>query len=164
MRTRSDGADETGPAGSSLDYQLLFDKEAPVKKNVYLFAICIAGLASIAPAQDEKDYQTWMKTTAATVGTLRKNIDGRMGDMAAADADKLAGIFKQVGEFWQKRGGADDAVGFAQKASSSASQLSAAAKAGNMDQAAAELKNLQGACAGCHSAHREKAEGGFKIK
>jgi cytochrome c556 len=88
-----------------------------------------------------------------------------MGDQAAADADKLADIFKQVGEFWQKRGGADDAVASSQKAVTAASALSAAAKAGNMEQVTAELKNLNSTCGGCHMAHRDRVEGGgFKIK
>ena len=39
-----------------------------------------------------------------------------------------------------------------------------AAKAGNWEQAAAELKNLSSTCAGCHAAHREKTQEGFIIK
>jgi cytochrome c556 len=38
------------------------------------------------------------------------------------------------------------------------------AAAGNLDQAASEAKNLGAACGGCHMAHREKADVGFKIK
>jgi mono/diheme cytochrome c family protein len=36
---------------------------------------------------------------------------------------------------------------------------------GKFDEAAAALKTAQGACAGCHMAHREKAaDGSFQIK
>jgi cytochrome c556 len=135
-----------------------------LKKIVYLFTIGTVAVASVALAQDDAAYQGWMKTTGATVGAIRKNIEGKMGDQVAADADKLAVVFKQVGKYGQKRGGADDAVGASEKATTAASQLSVAAKAGNMEQAAAELKNLSATCASCHSAHREKVEGGFKIK
>ena len=136
-----------------------------MKKTACVFGLVIATLTVVGLAQTEQDYQTWMKSTASTVGSLKKNVEAKMGDPAAADADKLAGIFKQVGEFWQKRGGADDAVGLAQKAATAASAISAAAKAGNMDQASAELRNLNSTCGGCHMLHRERLEGGgFKIK
>ena len=136
-----------------------------MKKTACVFGLVIATLGIVSFAQTEQDYQSWMKSTGATVGSLKKNIEAKTGDAAVADADKLAGIFKQVGEFWQKRGGADDAVAGSQKAATAASAISAAAKAGNMDQASAELKNLQSTCGGCHMAHRDRVEGGgFKIK
>jgi len=135
-----------------------------MKEILFVFVIGIATLASIGLAQDEKDYQTWMKTVQATNGTLRKNIDAKMGDAAAADADKLSGIFKQVAVFWEKRGGAADAVDTARRAVASTDKLSMAARAGNWTDASAELTALGGACAGCHMAHRERGADGFKIK
>lgn len=136
-----------------------------MKKTVCVFGLVIATLATISLAQTDQEFQSWMKSTGATVGSMKKNIEAKAGDPAAADADKLADIFKQVGEFWQKRGGADDAVAAAQKAATAASAISTAAKAGNMDQASAEMRNLNSTCGGCHMAHRERLEGGgFKIK
>ena len=135
-----------------------------MKKTLILFVIGIATLASIGLAQDEKDYQTWMKTVQATNGTLRKNIDAKMGDAAAADADKLSGVFKQVSVFWEKRGGAPDAVEVAKKAVASTDKLSMAARAGNWTDASAELTTLGSTCGGCHMAHRERGADGFKIK
>jgi len=135
-----------------------------LKKTLVCFVIGIATLTSIGLAQDEKDYSTWMKTVAATNGTLRKNIEAKMGDAAAADADKLAGIFKQVTAFWEKRGGADDAVAAAKKAATAAADISTAAKAGNWDQASGGVMTLGSTCGGCHMAHRERGADGFKIK
>jgi len=135
-----------------------------LKKTLVCFVIGIATLTSIGLAQDEKDYSTWMKTVAATNGTLRKNIEAKMGDAAAADADKLAGVFKQVTAFWQKRGGADDAVAAAQKAEAAASKISTDAKAGNWTEASAGVTTLGATCGGCHMAHRERGADGFKIK
>jgi cytochrome c556 len=117
-----------------------------------------------ALAQSDSDYQGWMKTNGATVASLNKDIAAKDGTAAAADAQKLQGVFKQVEAFWQARN-APDAVSFAQKAGTAAGAISAAATAGNMDQAAAEVKNLQANCGGCHMAHRERTpEGAFKIK
>jgi hypothetical protein len=125
-----------------------------------LSALMIAG----ALAQSDSDYQGWMKTNGATVASLNKDIAAKDGTAAAADAQKLQGVFKQVEAFWQARN-APDAVSFAQKAGTAAGAISAAATAGNMDQAAAEVKNLQANCGGCHMAHRERTpEGAFKIK
>jgi hypothetical protein len=134
-----------------------------LKKTLLLFVIGIATLASIGLAQDEKDYQTWMKTVQATNGTLRKNIEAKMGDAAAADADKLSGVFKQVAAFWEMKGGAD-AVSAAQKAALTSDQISMAAKSGNWTEASAGLTTLGGTCGGCHMAHRERGPDGFKIK
>ena len=43
--------------------------------------------------------------------------------------------------------------------------LALAATAGDMDKAEARLQGIIAAtCGGCHKVHREKVEGGFKIK
>ena len=135
-----------------------------MKKTLLPFVIGIATLASIGLAQDEKDYQAWMKTVGATNGALRKNLEAKMGDQAAADADKLSGVFKQVAVFWEKRGGAPDAIEVAKKAVASTDKISMAARAGNWTEASAEMTALGTTCAGCHMAHRERGADGFKIK
>ena len=134
-----------------------------MRKLFVLTALAVATVAGVY-AQSDGDYQGYMKTVQGTVGSLRKNIDGKMNDMAASDAQKLADTFKQVEAYWTKRGGADDAVNFARQAGAAAGAAAKAASAGNMEQAAAEMKNMQSNCGGCHTAHREKAPEGFKIK
>ena len=132
-----------------------------VKVLVSIIALLVAG---IGLAQSESDYQNWMKSNPVNVGSLNKNIAAKDGAAAAADAQKVEATFKQVEEFWKKRGGADDAVNFAMKAQTAAAAIAKDAAAGNFDQASADVKSLQANCGGCHMAHREGAAGSFKIK
>lgn len=115
-------------------------------------------------AQSEADYSNWMKTIAATMGSMNKKIAAKDGTGAASDAQKLEATFKQVEAFWKQRGGADDAVTFAMNAQTAAAAIAKAASADNMDEAAAQAKNLQGNCGGCHKVHREGSAGAYKIK
>ena len=114
-------------------------------------------------AQSDSDYQGWMKTIAATNGSMQKNVTAKDGPAAAADAAKLADAFKQVTAYWEAHN-APDAVGFAKKAQEVAMAVGKSATAGNMDQAAADAKTMGANCGGCHMAHREKTDAGFKIK
>ena len=133
-------------------------------RQMYIVAVITTLVVVGALAQSDSDYQGWMKTTVATMGSMNKKIVAKDGAGAAADAEKLEATFKQVEEFWKKRGGADDAVNFAMKAQMAAAAVAKAATAGNLDEAAAQVKSLQSNCAGCHMAHREGTPGSFKIK
>jgi hypothetical protein len=132
-------------------------------RQMYIMAVVTTLVVVGALAQGDSDYQGWMKTTGATMGSMNKKIAAKDGAGAAADAEKLQATFKQVEEFWKKRG-ADDAVNFAMKAQMAAAAVATAATAGNLDEAAAQVKSLQSNCAGCHMAHREGTPGSFKIK
>jgi len=120
-------------------------------------------------AQSEADYQGWMKMVAPTNQSLQRNVQsGLYGDtnsanLIPADAQKLQDIFKQVEDFWQKRSAAD-AVNFAKQAQTAAAAVLKSTQAGNMDQASVDAKSLSATCGGCHMAHREGANGAFKIK
>jgi hypothetical protein len=128
-----------------------------------LAAVAILGFAGVAFAQSEADYPVWMKTIAGANGSLGKNIEAKNAAGAAADAQKMADTFKMVEAFWQSRNVAD-AVGFAQKAGAAAAATAKAASAGNLDEAAMTAKTILPNCGGCHMAHREKTDAGFKIK
>ena len=132
-------------------------------KKIAMVAIAAILIATAVFAQSEADYQGYMKTVFATNTSLGKNIMAKDAAGAAADAQKLADTFKMVEAFWQGRNVAD-AVGFAQKAGAAAMATAAAAKSGNMDDAAAAAKNIAPNCGGCHMAHREKTDAGFRIK
>jgi len=133
-------------------------------QRIHMFAgVTTLLAAAVLFAQSDSDYQSWMKTVAATNQSLQKNIAAKDGAAVGADAQKLQDTFKQVEAFWQKRNAAD-AVGFAKQAQTVAADVSKSAAAGNLDQASADAKNLGAACAGCHMAHREKTDTGFKIK
>jgi cytochrome c556 len=134
-------------------------------QRIYVFtAMTVVLSAAVLLAQSDSDYQGWMKSNAANMGSLNKNIAAKDGAGAASDAQKIEATFKQVGEFWTKRGGADDAVNFAMKGQMAAAAVAKAATAGNLDEAGAQVKNLQANCGGCHMAHREGTPGSFKIK
>ena len=115
-------------------------------------------------AQSDADYQGYMQSVASSNKKFQKAAKEKDGATVATEGAALEGIFKQVEAFWSKRGGAADAVTFAKTAHMAAAAASAAAKAGDLDKAAAEAATVGGACGGCHAAHREKGEGGFKIK
>jgi cytochrome c556 len=133
-------------------------------RKTYVLAAIAAMLVVGALAQSEGDYQGWMKSNPVNMASLNKNLAAKDGAAAAADAQKLEATFKQVEDFWKKRGGADDAVNFAAKAQAAAASVAKDAQAGNFDQAAADVKSLQANCGGCHMAHREGTQGSFKIK
>jgi len=117
-----------------------------------------------ALAQTDSDYQAWMKSNAVNMVSLNKSIARKDGAGAAADAHKLEATFKQVEEFWKNHGGGLDALNFANRAKMVAAAIAKSAAAGDMDDAAAEAKNLQLTCGGCHMAHRIGTSGSFKIK
>ena len=105
---------------------------------ICVLASVIAGLtAGISFAQSDSDYQTWMKAVAASNGGLQKGVAAKDKGAVVADAQKLQDTFKQVGDFWQKRGAAD-AVGFAKQAETAAGAVAKSAANGDMDQASAD--------------------------
>ena len=130
---------------------------------VLLFAV-FAFSGSFLPAQDEKEFETWMKTTNSTMGSLRKNIQGKATDEAVKDAQKLEEIYKQVSAYFEKQK-VEDAAKWAKEGQTAASEAAAAAKAGDWDKAATSARAINGTCNSCHGAHREKLpDGGYKFK
>jgi hypothetical protein len=115
----------------------------------------LAIFASIAGAQDDAQYQTWMRSIQPAMRAIRGAADNAA---AKDDATKLADTFDKVAEFWKARH-ADDAV----KLSETARDAAKAIASGTGDKAA-NLQAIQGTCQGCHSAHREGAPPNFKIK
>jgi hypothetical protein len=133
-------------------------------RKKYVVAVTTALVLVGALAQSDSDYQGWMKSNAANMGSLNKNIAAKNAAGAAVDAGKLEATFKEVEAFWKKRGGADDAVNFAMNAQMAAASVAKDASASNFDQAAADVKSLQANCGGCHKTHREGTPGSFTIK
>ncbi len=122
-------------------------------------AICTTGWA-----QDDEAMKGWMKATAGTVGSLRKNLEAKTNDAAVTDAKKLEDLFGNSVEYWTKKG-VSDASGWAKDAQTAAAKVATAAAAGDTDAGTAAMKGVTGSCKGCHEAHREKAaDGSFKIK
>jgi cytochrome c556 len=131
-----------------------------------LFVAEMAGIfaAGILFGQVDSDYQALMKSNGSAMGSLNKNLMAKDGPGVASDAERLEANLKQVEQYWQKSGTAD-AVDFAKRGQMAATMVAKDALAGNLDQAASDLKMLQGSCGGCHMAHREgTAQPGFKMK
>jgi mono/diheme cytochrome c family protein len=123
------------------------------KTSILIAMLAIFGVHGAA--QDDAQYQTWMKSMQPTVGAIRNAADNAA---AAADATKLADTFGKVAIFWKAKN-ADDAVKFAETARDAAKAIAA----GSGDKAA-NLQTIQRTCGGCHSAHRGGAAPNFTIK
>ena len=132
-------------------------------KRFLVIACGVMAFGITMPAQDDADYHGWMKSVGATVGSLRKNLEAKDGDAASADAKKLQEIFGHVHGYWLKKN-VDDATKFASDAGDGFGAVADQAAAGKFDDASATLKTTSANCGGCHTAHREKTAGGFKIK
>jgi hypothetical protein len=133
-------------------------------KRILLSVVCLLSYGILVVGQDEAAYQQWMKTTGATIGSLNKNLQAKSGDAAAADAKKLEEVFGKVHDFWHEKK-VEDAMKFAMNAQSGFKEVAQLAASGKFDDASATVKKTTENCAGCHTAHREKAaDGSWKIK
>ena len=121
-----------------------------------------AMMAASAWAQSDADYQGYMKAVFAANGSMQKNVGAKSAD-AAADAKKLQDTFKMVEAFW-KSCGADDAVGFAQRAPAISDTVGKDVAAGDFDKSTMDAKSIGAVCGMCHMAHREGSAGNFHIK
>jgi hypothetical protein len=120
-----------------------------------ILIVMLAALGVHGVAQDDAQYQTWMKSVPPTVGAIRSAADNAA---AAGDATKLADTFDKVAAFWKARN-ADDAVKFAETARDAAKAIVAGS-----GEKAANLQKIQSTCGGCHSAHRGGSAPNFTIK
>ena len=128
-----------------------------------MILIAVVAAASVCMAQDdEAPLRNAMKQIGPTNGALGKKI-GAKDASASAEAEKLQALFVDVRKFWEGRSTAD-AVEFAKNANEQFGQVAKLISAGQWEDAAASQKKAGANCMGCHSAHREKAEGGWKIK
>jgi mono/diheme cytochrome c family protein len=110
------------------------------------------------------DYEKIMKEVGATVGLLRKSIDGQNGEMAKQQADKLEMLFEEADDFWNSRN-VDDAQDLADDAAEHADHIEDAVDDKDFTKAAEHMKLMQGTCAACHGKYRDKApDGTYRIK
>jgi cytochrome c556 len=131
---------------------------------IWLIAIGFAVVPTAqAPASDE-DYDKLMKAVGATVGSMRKNMEGQMADALAADAKKMAGLQKDNAAFWTSRK-VQEAADWSTAAMNHATEMDKAVAAKNMTSAGEHMKLLMGTCAQCHAKYRDKAaDGTYMIK
>ena len=94
----------------------------------------------------DADYDKIMKEVGATVGLLRKSIDGQNADMAKQQADKLEMLFEEADDFWNARN-VDDAQDWADDAAEHADHIEDAADEKDFTKAAEHMKLMQATCA-----------------
>lgn len=129
-------------------------------------AVCALSMGAVLWAQNDDfaEYQSWMKSNAATAADLNKNLTAKDGAAAHTDVRKLQENLAMVMAYWQSRN-ITDGVRFALDATYGLAQVDVLAGQGKFDDAAAALKTAQASCGNCHTAHRDKAaDGSFKIK
>lgn len=131
-----------------------------MRRTVYTLVVALLCFTAIGLAQD--DLESWMKAASAGMGGLKKSLDAKNNADAAQMALKLEGVFESVGKYCT--GKSEDAAKFAQSAKSAAKEIAAAAEAGNIDGVNTGFGKLGASCKGCHDAHREKVDGGFRFK
>jgi cytochrome c556 len=132
-------------------------------KPIAIFSILVFAFGLRGQSSDEQEFRAWMKAIAASAGALRKNLEAKQGEAAAGEAEKLAKVFGDVHGFWEKRK-TEDAMKLTKDAQAAFQDVARDAQAGKFEEATADLKRAMGTCGGCHNAHREKTEGGYKIK
>ena len=120
-------------------------------------------MATMLFAQSEHQYHEWMESVRSNVSSLRKAIEAKDQSAAVKNAKELQEIFTKVRSFWEEKK-ITDAIRFSTAAQGAFEAVENAAAKSNFDGAGAELKQAMSNCAGCHNAHREKTDGGFKIK
>jgi mono/diheme cytochrome c family protein len=127
-------------------------------------ACFLTGAVLWAQSDDFGEYQGWMKSNAATVADINKNLTAKDGAAAHTSVRKLQENLAMVMAYWQSRN-VTDGVRFALDATYGLAQVDVLISQSKFDDAAAALKTAQGSCANCHMAHRDRApDGTFKIK
>jgi hypothetical protein len=116
--------------------------------------ICVSGLfAPAATAQDDRQYQEWMRSMFPSIGAIRSASENG----TAAAATKLADTFDQVATYWSTKK-SPDAQGFAEAARDAARAI---ASGGDK---ASNLRKIQAQCNGCHAAHRAENDPDRAVK
>jgi hypothetical protein len=111
-------------------------------------------------AEEQTQFQTWMKGMQPKVIAVRTVIVAKDKAPLAAEANKLAAAFDEVGGFMQKQH-CEDGVKFAETARDAAKAIGTASL--QVEQILA-LRKVQEACSGCHLAHRAGKQGNYRIQ
>lgn len=112
----------------------------------------------------DEDLDKMMKEVGASVGAMRKALDGQNAELAKTNAAKMGTLFADVQAFWKSRN-VTDAASTAGDAVKHAKAVEAAIDGKDFTKAAEHAKMLQGTCASCHKQYRDKGpDGNYRIK
>ena len=127
-----------------------------MRRASIVIGVCmLAALALTLMAQAPQDLDPVMKQVGPTFQSLNRNIQGSMAAEAAADAEKLQGLFREVTAFFKAKN-LEKGMGWAMDASTAAGEAAKAAKANNPEGLKAAAGNVQKTCKACHEIHREQ--------
>ncbi len=139
-------------------------KKGTIKLIAALLLAVFASFGLMAQSNEEQEFEQWMKTAGATMGSIRKNIEGKLAEETAKDAARLADVFKKSEQFWTGRK-KDDAVEWSKKSVAAAHEIEAAAKASDFEKAGAGVRGMFANCAACHNVYRERLpDGSYRFK
>lgn len=126
--------------------------------------VCTLLIGVAVWGQTGDEYQAIMKSNAAMVADLTKNLMAKNASGAIMDTNTLQENMSKTMIYWQIRK-VSDALKFASDSREGFSGVAILVNQGKFDEAAAAAKMVQANCGGCHMAHRDKqADGSFKIK
>jgi ankyrin repeat protein len=109
-------------------------------------------------------YVRTMTGAGAASQSLRANVQAKDYDAIAKDAASLKTVFATAEAFWTARK-IEDAIAAAKGGGNAAADLETAAMAKNDERITTMARAVNGACATCHTAHRERMpDGSFEIR
>src|SRR2546422_1163448 len=141
-------------------------KKVVMNSRIAVTIIVIAAFVALGVTllAQNRPYDQVMKEVAPTYANLKKSLDSSAFAVAAEDAAKLEGLFKETETFWTPFK-TKDALDFAKSVQLAARNVSAAAKEMNGQKAQAAYNAIGKSCKGCHDSHRETMpDKSFKIK
>jgi cytochrome c556 len=131
---------------------------------VAVSAVALVAFSVVAAEKAPDSFSNLMKANGAAMQSIGKAADSKDYDSIAKTAATLQANFQEIGKFWTARKD-DEALKHCTAAFKASSDLAAAAKSMNDGGIAESRKALGSACAGCHTAKREKLpDGSFQIK
>jgi mono/diheme cytochrome c family protein len=126
-----------------------------------LFSVLVFGAVGLSAQDDLAQYQTMMRAAVQANGALTAAVNAKEVAAGATAGNNAAAAFDKLAAYWKAKGGADDAVTFAQAARDAAKAAADAKTPEDMQAAAAKINPN---CGGCHMAHRGGSRGNFTIK
>ena len=134
---------------------------------VVLAWVIAIGSAVVPSAQTktDEDYDKLMKAVGATVGSMRKNIEGQMADGDGCRCRRRWPICRRTTRRSGPRARCRKRPTGPLPPQAHATEVEKAVAAKNMASAGEHMKLLMGTCAQCHAKYRDKAaDGTYMIK
>ena len=130
----------------------------------FLIGLCLMLALALNGMAVQRNHADIMQEVSAARRALQASIEGGNSAVAAMEAEKLEGLFREALPIYQGMN-LEAAVMIASKAAAAAAEALAAANAENLEAAGTAHGSVQKACGNCHSQFREKApDGSFRFK